>query len=511
MAITPKEVAYARLLFGWREGTVRLGDSIRHGVAWLLIGRTGSRVLNFVFGIVLARLLAPEVFGMLVSIQIYTGLAGFVAGGGMGQALVQAKEVGEEDYDIVFTLQLAIGGVIYAGFFVLAPWLASWYKAPIYVDLLRVSALSFLLRPFVNLPRSILFRQMRFKEQVRVGVGTMCVSNAISISMAFFGFGVWSLIAGGLSGPLVGAALFIPIAGWRPRLSFRWGRGREIARYGVLVTVGDFIVYLREQGANFVLSKTLGPHAVGLFNKANSLALIPQTITGSVYQVSFRAMAKEQDNLDRSQYLYLRSITLVSVYTWPAFLALGWLSAPLVRFLYGVNWENAAYPLTCVAIIGPFLMLDMLAGSVLAARNWLRREIPVQVAMLLVVLLGAVAGLPYGLLGVAVGASLANVYGALHMSWLAARCLSIPIRRLVCAIVAPLKLNLPVLAVWFAMDHMLMLRERCGDFVYLVSMLSAGGLVFGLLFLFAPIPSIVSERQRWLNALKRSFPRNRHA
>lgn len=482
-----------------------LGNSIRHGAAWLFVGSTGSRILNFAFGIVLARLLAPQVFGMLVSIQIFTGLVGFVAGGGMGQALVRAKEVSKHDYDVVFTIQLVIGGLIYAGFFVIAPWFAIWYRTPLYEELLRVSALSFLLRPFVNLPRSILFREMRFKVQTGVGFGTMCVSSAVSIIMAFFGFGVWSLIAGGLVGPLVGAALLIPIAGWRPGLSFQWQRGREIARYGVLVTAGDFIVYLREQASNFVLSKTLGPHALGLFNKANSLALIPQSVTGSVYQVTFRGLAKEQDNLNLSQYLYLRSITLVSVYTWPAFFALAWLALPLVRFLYGTKWVDAAYPLTCLAIIGPFLMLDMLAGSVLAARNWLHREIPVQVVMLIVVVLGSVAGLPYGLVGVAIGASLSNVYGALHMSWLASRCLSMPMRRVMSALWTPLLLNLPVLALWLIMDQSLMVRVRYGDFLYLLIMLSAGGLLFALLFFLAPIPNIASEQRRWRDLLAKGF------
>lgn len=484
-----------------------LGNSIRHGAAWLFVGSTGNRMLNFAFGIVLARLLAPEVFGMLVAIQIFTGLVGFVAGGGMGQGLVRAKEVSKLDYDVVFTIQVIIGGLIYSGFFIVAPWFAIWYNTPLYAELLRVSALSFLLRPFVNLPRNILFREMRFKGQTAVNIGTMCVSSGVSIGMALYGFGVWSLIVGGLVGALVGAALLIPLAGWRPGLSFQWRRARELARYGVLATAGDFIVYLRGQASNFVLSRTLGPHALGLFNKANSLALIPQNVTGSVYQVTFRSLAKEQDNLDLSQYLYLRSITLVSVYTWPAFLALAWLSLPLVRFLYGAKWVDTAHPLACVAIVGPFVILDALAGSVLAARNWLIREIPVQVAMLIIVVLGTVAGLPYGLVGVAIGASLSNVYGALHMSWLAARCLSMPMRRIASAVWAPLLLNVPVLLLWLAIDVLFMPQERYGDFLYLLIMLCAGGLLYALLFFLAPIPNIASEQQRWREQLAKSLRR----
>lgn len=149
---------------------MNLGQSIRGSSAWLFIGSTGSQVLTFLFGIVLARLLVPADFGILLTISIYTGIAGFVAGGGMGQALVRAKEAAKKDYDIVFTLQLIIGSLIYTTFFFSAPWFAKWYDTPLYTELLRVSALSFIFRPFVNLPGSILQREMRFKEKAGVGV-----------------------------------------------------------------------------------------------------------------------------------------------------------------------------------------------------------------------------------------------------------------------------------------------------------------------------------------------------
>ena len=98
-----------------------LGDSIRHGAKWLLGGNLASQVLQFGFGIVLARLLVPADFGVLVTVQIFTGLAGFIAGGGTGQALVRAKEAKHEDFQVVFTLQLLIGLLIYTVFFLMAP------------------------------------------------------------------------------------------------------------------------------------------------------------------------------------------------------------------------------------------------------------------------------------------------------------------------------------------------------------------------------------------------------
>ena len=147
-----------------------LGDSIRHGAKWLLGGNVAGQVIQFGFGVVLARLLVPSDFGVLVTVQIFTGLAGFIAGGGTGQALVRAKEAKHEDFQVVFTIQLMIGVLIYAAFFAAAPFFARWYSQPLYTDLFRVSALSFILRPFANMPNVWLTREMRFKQRMIINL-----------------------------------------------------------------------------------------------------------------------------------------------------------------------------------------------------------------------------------------------------------------------------------------------------------------------------------------------------
>ena len=166
-----------------------LGESIRHGAKWVFIGNTGSQVINFALGLILARLLMPAEFGMVATILIYTNLAGFVAGGGMGQAIVRAKEASKRDFDLLFTLQALIGLVIVAFFFAIAPWFGRWYENPLYADMLRVAALSFLIRPFFNVPSNMLHRDMRFKAKTAVQLTNLVVYNSIALSMAYLDYG----------------------------------------------------------------------------------------------------------------------------------------------------------------------------------------------------------------------------------------------------------------------------------------------------------------------------------
>jgi teichuronic acid exporter len=480
-----------------------LGDSIRHGAKWLFIGNTGSQILTFLFGIVLARLLAPHDFGMLVTIQVFTGLAGFVAGGGMGQALVRAKEVSKPDYDVVFTLQIIIGCLIYTGFFFSAPWFARWYDTPLYAELLRVSALSFIVRPFVNMPASILTRAMRFKAQTGVRVTTLLVSSAASIGMAYSGYGVWSLIVGGLAGSLAGAGMLAALAKWQPGWSLDLRRGKHVARYGMLTSATDILVYLRTQASVFFLSRTLGAASVGLYNKGESLAKMPHAfITGSVYDVLFRALAAEQDNLGKSQYLFFRSISLVAVYATPFYIGLWWLAKPLINSVYGPKWIDAAAPLSILTFAWPFWLIGNLSGAVLAARNWLGRELPVQITTLVVTCLAVLIALPKGIAGVAFAIVGASIYSALHMGWLAARCLNTGLAGYLRSLAPAAILNSTLVGAMLIVDHNLPPDIRANDLAYITLMGGAGALVYATCFLYLPIGPLKAEQERWKKRLQ---------
>lgn len=486
-----------------------LGNTMRRGVFWLFIGNTGNQVLSFAFGIVLARLLAPEDFGMLVTLQVFTGLAGFIAGGGMGQALVRAKTASKEDYDIVFTLQLFIGCLIYGVFFAIAPWFAAWYETPLYADLLRVSALTFLLRPFVNLPSSILHREMRFKAQALVRIASLIIASAVSIGMAYAGYGVWSLVLGGICGSVGSLVILLTTTAWRPGLSTQLRRGRDIARYGFLVSANDIVGYLRQQSTNFILSRTAGAAAVGLFNKAHSLALIPHgTVTVSVYQVLFRALAQEQDNKDASRYLFLRSISLVTIYVTPLYVFAFWLAEPLISVVYGAKWLPAAAPLAILALAGPFRTISNMSGAVLSARNWIDKELIAQIIMTALIILTTLIAQPYGLNAIAAGLVGVSIINSIYMFALARACIDSRWRHLASALAPGFTLNAVLVMTLFILDKLSNLIGIDKDIYRLFVAAPTGAILYFLLALYLPFTSLKTEQERWktafINAARKS-------
>ena len=199
---------------------MNLGNKIRSGVKWLFIGNTGSQVLQFLFGIALARLLVPADFGMIATISVFTGFVGVLASGGMGQSLIRSSRVEMTDFHVVFTLQLTLGVVIYAMFFIAAPLIAGFFGNPLYEPLLRVSALSFLMRPFSLIHVSWLNREMLFKKRSQIDLTSSLLTGVVSVAMAAKGMGVWSLTLAGLIGGLATAVMLAFVTPVRPRLNF---------------------------------------------------------------------------------------------------------------------------------------------------------------------------------------------------------------------------------------------------------------------------------------------------
>ncbi len=480
-----------------------MGESIRHSAKWLFGGNITSQALQFAFGVVLARLLVPADFGTLVTVQIYTGLAGFVAGGGMGQALVRSKKAKYEDFQVVFTMQLGLGMLVYAAFYFTAPLFAQWYAEPLYTDLFRVSAITFLLRPFSNMPNAWLTREMRFRQRVTIDIVSATLGSLLSVALAWQGWGVWSLVLGGITGTVLSISALITVTPVRPDLRIDFELAKQLGLYGFKFTLNDLASYVRRQTPNFLLGRLQGPGIVGLFNKADSLSKVPRIVAGSVYDPVFRTLAKSQDNLDQSRYVYFRTVTLLSVYMSPLFVGLAWLAQPFISFVYGQNWLAAAEPLSILSVGGLFACIGYPSGAVLAAQNRLGREVFVHLTQTVLFAASCIIGIHWGLSGVAWGILLSDIFSVFFIAFLVSQCLKSRFFQLAISLIPGVLLNLPLCGVLLVMD--LMLPDGFRDarpLSYMLIMSASGALIYVSAFLFMPIAALSGEASRWKKKLR---------
>lgn len=380
------------------------GESLRSAAKWLLFGKIGNRFTEFAFGIILARLLTPADFGMIATVTVFTGFVGMFASGGMGQSLIRSKIANENDFTAVFTLQLSIGVLIYFLFFCTAPWIAQFLENSLYADLIRINALTFLMRPFSTIRSSWLSREMRFKNQSIIDASLGLISGTLSSAMAWYGLGVWSLALTGLVCGLLKNAWLSYITPIKIRINMDISTMRKHSSYGSMIILNDFVLYLRKEGKNLLITKLAGPTFLGIFNKAESLSRLPNDLLmPSTIQPVFREMSKAQDNLDKVKYLLYRVISIVMIYTGPFYIVLIWIAKPFVTLIYGEKWLEVAEPMSILALSGFFLNIIYPCGAVLATQNRLKSELFTQLANFPIFIISCIIGLNWGGVGVAIG------------------------------------------------------------------------------------------------------------
>lgn len=475
-----------------------LGDAIRSGVRWLVFGNVGGQVLQFAFGVALARILVPADFGLLVTTQVFTGMAGLFMSGGMGQALLRSKEASPRDFDAVFTAQLAVGVLTYLVFFASAPLVAKSFNDPLYEPLLRISALSFVVRPMLNTRNIWLHREMQFQSRTVIGLLAGIISGVASVAMALTGMGVFALVLSGFVGSLFTLVALDRFTPRCPRFALDYDAWRRLGSYGAKVTVNDLAWYASKQTPNVIISHLAGPAAVGLFNKAESTAMLPfSTLSTSVYDAVLRAMAKVQDNADQTKYLFFRTITLLMVYTLPFYIGIAWIAEPFIRVVYGEKWLPVVEPLQIMAMTGLLYCVEHPCGAVLAAQNRVGREVFVHLFVVIALGLGLIVGYEWGLSGAAWTVLVVVGLKTPIMYRLAVQCFPHSLRDVLAAVVPGIRLNAILVASLMLADWLLPdAWQRLHPVLYMTTVATWAATVYLVCFLAWPVPSLRSEAMR---------------
>ncbi|RLA41551.1 MAG: lipopolysaccharide biosynthesis protein, partial [Gammaproteobacteria bacterium] len=411
----------------------------------------------------------------------------------------------KEHFHVVFTLQLAICSLIYLIFFALAPWFAEWFDNEIYATLLRVSALTFLIRPFRNTAQAKLTRDMRFKALAIINVIGLIGTSTISVMLALMDYGPWSLVLGGLSGSIIRTSILMVVSKNYPQLYYNKTIAHSLGTIGIKFSINDIISYLRSQIPNFLIGKFIGPNIVGLFNKGDSLSKLPlKTIGGSAYQTVFRALSSTQDNLDQSRYIYFKTITLVTFYTFPFYIGLLWLAEPFVVNVYGEKWQMAAIPLQILSIAGMLNCITNPSGAVMAAQNLLKIEIKLQLVALAITTAGCIPGIQQENLAlIAIGLLPSGIFLCLTQSFFSLRVLNANFTDLFNALKPAIKLNI-CLACFIAIYDSLIKTffPSMNSMTHLILLSCSGGCFYAGIFLFYPVKQLEKEALRWKKLLR---------
>ena len=189
---------------------------------WSALQRYSTMLIQFISGIILARLLTPYDYGCIGMLMIFMVLAEAFIDGGFGSALIQKKRPTQEDYSTIFFWNLCMAALLYAVLYFSAPAIASFYKIPLLCDVLRVQGVILFIYAFNIVQRNQLQKKLNFKVLSIVTISTSLIALSVTIFMAYHEYGVWSLVTQHILTALIPALVFWFYIKWRPKLTFSW-------------------------------------------------------------------------------------------------------------------------------------------------------------------------------------------------------------------------------------------------------------------------------------------------
>ena len=319
-------------------------DKIRvfSGLFWKFAERSGAQIIQFIVQIVLARLLTPADYGVIGLITVFIAISSVFAQSGLGQALVQRKNIDNEEFSTVFYFSLAFSVVIYAILFAIAPIIANFYNEPILTKVVRVLGITVIIGAVNSVQHSYVQKTMQFKRFFWSTLFGTIVSAFVGIYMAYRGYGVWALVAQQMTNQIIDTLVLWFTVKWRPILIFSLSKARRLFSFGWKMLCSSLIDTVYNNIYSLIIGKFYSPSSLGYYNRGKQFPmLIIQNINTAIDSVLFPVMSEAQEEKERLKSMVRRSITTSTFFIFPAMAGLAAVAKPLTLILLTDKWLPA--------------------------------------------------------------------------------------------------------------------------------------------------------------------------
>ncbi len=331
-----------------------LGLKATSAIGWIGLEKGGLAVIRFVVQIVLARILAPEDFGLIAVLVVFVELGRSFVDSGFSASIVQERDVSQTDLSTVFFFNIAAGAAAAALLSAAAPLVAGFYEDPRLEPLLQALSLSLVIGSSSVVHAALLTKRVDFKTQMKIRLPANLLGGVTGIWLAVVGMGVWALVGQMLARSLTNTVLFWWSSAWRPQLAFERASLRRMLPFGSRLLAVGLLDKFFNNFYYLVIGKAFSPVDVGLYQRAMNLQGFPTlTITTSVNKVLFPLLAGIQDQPARLRRGLRRALVAVSALQFPLMTGLATVATPLVAVMLTEKWLPAV----------PYLRLLCIAGA----------------------------------------------------------------------------------------------------------------------------------------------------
>jgi O-antigen/teichoic acid export membrane protein len=326
------------------------------------------RGVQFIVGIVLARLLMPEQFGLIGMLTIFIIVAQSFIDSGFVAALIQKRDASHIDICSIFYFNIIVGIAAAGLLCLIAPYIAAFYNQPILTPLTRVLSLTIVINSFGLIQNALLRKIIDFKTQTKVTLIASVPSGIVGIAMAVAGFGVWSLAIQQISSALFRTIFLWFFNTWRPALIFSFKALRGMFGYGSRLLVSGLLDTVFDNIYLLVIGKLFSAADLGFFTRAQTINEIPSySLSGTVGRVTFPVFSTLQEEPARLKRGVKKALTTLVLVNFPMMIGLALVARPLVLVLLTEKWAPCIPYLQLLCMVGLLFPLCAMNVNVLQA------------------------------------------------------------------------------------------------------------------------------------------------
>lgn len=387
-----------------------LRQKVVSSMLWVGGTRLIARSFDQVFTIVLARLLLPADFGIIAMASVFTRVFNLLTHMGLGQAIVQRREVDDEYLSTAFWANFASGLTLSAVGLVLSGLIARFYAQPLVGPVFAVLALRFAFGGASAAQSALLSRQMRFALVESRNLTSQALGGVVGVGLAVAGGGVWSLVAQVLTADVARTIMLWRAATWRPRRVFVWAKFKEMWAFGSRMLGSQFFNYVVKYSDNLLIGRTLGAALLGYYAFAYALFLTPIVeIALTVNRVTLSAFSRLQDDSGRLRQGFLMTTVYVAFFAGPALVGLSLVSSDLVAVVFSAKWLPAVPVLRILLVGALFQSQSVIFNSAFTAVGRVDLFLRWTIVSAVVYVPAFVIGLRWGIIGVAAGYTVVTI------------------------------------------------------------------------------------------------------
>lgn len=440
-----------------------------------------AKGISIAAAVLLARLLTPRDFGLMGMIYIFTNISSTLVDSGMNSSLIRSQDANTKDFSTVFYSNIGLSTLLYAIIFACAPLIANFYEEPELVLIIRIYAVFIIITSFASVQHSILSKAMNFKKLMLLNLPGNIIGSAAGITMAYNGYGVWSIIAMHVLTQAVFSLLLWLVSDWKPKLFFSKSILKKHFSFGYKLMLANLINSTFTNVYNVVIGKFYTTQQLGQYDRAKSFSAYPLMILTSVIgKVTYPLMSSIQDETERLKRTYVQILKLSFFISVPVLLTLSVIAKPLFLLALGDQWEEASifFSILCLAgILYPLSAFNLNLIKVHGRSDWfLKLEIIKKSLMVVVVLIT----FSFGVYVLVWGAVIVSVTGFLINAYYTSKLIDYQVREQLLHMVKTIALG----AIMYASMYFMFILLRPNALYLQIIITSAVGLLIYISFAF---------------------------